>query len=614
MSPLADDKVVRWVAWLFALAAVPYVVPVLGDEWRAEYGGAIELPFLALLIVSVRLRLRGVTKPTERRFWNLLTFGFACWAGALLSDVVGHTLLGSGTAWDLLSNLLYLLDFGAIALALEVHPRVRSDGMSGHLRALHLIGSFLVIFGVLLYFLILPGLQGSAFWASSLALFVALDAYIVLRLTSLSRATPSVEWRSIYSWLLVGVTLWGLGDLVRVLVWEQILPEAVTRSVLDLIWPAALVAVVVATRVPREPTQSPPEVTQAGEHVGMGPLVVYAVLPPLLHMSLYRFGSPLAEMRPLRELLVLGFAAVLAAMTFAYQRLLHADNRRLSLEDESAKERLVRLAFHDELTGLPNREMFQDHLRLAIADAKRYRRRCAVLFSDLDHFKAINDSFGHEAGDQVLIATAERLRSTIRVLDTVARFGGDEFTTILYGIGGHLDAALVAEKMLTSLSEPLVIQGKKHVLTTSVGIAVFPDDGDDETALLKNADTAMYQAKLQAGNSYKLFTEAMNDAAEERFAIEKGLRSASLADNFMVYYQPIVTVATGEPLGYEALLRWNHPERGVVAPRNFIDVAEQVGLIVPIGKWVLETACAWAAQMDSTSDNPPSVSVNMSMR
>ena len=346
----------------------------------------------------------------------------------------------------------------------------------------------------------------------------------------------------------------------------------------------------------------------------MGQLVTYAVLPPLLHLSLYRFGAPSADVRSARELLVLWLVAGLAAMTVAYQRLLQAENRRLTREEELAKEKLAHLAFHDELTGLPNREMFQDRLRLAIADAKRYRRRCAVLFSDLDRFKVINDSLGHEAGDEVLISIAERLRSSVRVLDTVARFGGDEFTIILYGIGGPLDAARATEKMLAALSEPLVVQGKKHVLTTSGGIAVFPDDGEDEAALLKHADTAMYQAKLQDGNSYRLFTEAMNDAAEERLAVEQGLRTASLDDNFLVFYQPVVGIATGEPVAYEALLRWNHPGRGVVAPLSFIDVAEQTGLIVPIGKWVLETACAWVAQMDSVFALRPSISVNMSMR
>jgi diguanylate cyclase (GGDEF)-like protein len=276
------------------------------------------------------------------------------------------------------------------------------------------------------------------------------------------------------------------------------------------------------------------------------------------------------------------------------------------------------LAFHDDLTGLPNRNMFHDRLRIAIADAKRYERKCAVLFCDLDQFKVINDSLGHEAGDQALVAISDRLRSSVRQLDTVARFGGDEFTIIVHGIREALDAAPLAEKLLASISEPLVVGGKSHVITASVGIAVFPDDGEDEETLLKHADTAMYQAKLHGRGTYRLFTEAMNEAADERLAIEQGLRTGLMDDQFAVFYQPIVEVATGQAVAYEALLRWNHPERGFIQPVSFIDVAEQTGLIVPIGRWVLETACTWAAQMDSNAadptGDPPSIAVNLSLR
>jgi len=590
-------------------------VPLPSDEWQEVYGlYVINLPFLTLLLVSIRLRLRGVTDPTERRFWNLLTFTFACWLGALLGNIAS-TVIGSRAIMEILNNVPYLLAYGAFAMALEAPPYLSSAPLNRRLRALDRIGSMLVMFGLLMYFLILPGLVPTeAFWGSSLALFFVLDAYIILRLANLRRATPDEEWRSIYSWLLVGATMWGIGDLGLMLMWREVLTDPGYGSLFDLLWPVAFAAVVVATRVPEPPPKALPAVTPAlGQH-RMGRLVVYAVLPPILHLSLYRFASPSAEVGPARELLVLGFAAVLAALTLAYQRLLGAENRRLVREEEKARENLAHLAFHDELTGLPNREMFQDHLRLAIADAKRYRRKCAVLFSDLDRFKVINDSLGHEAGDQVLISTAERFQSTVRVLDTVARFGGDEFTIILHGISGPLDAARAAEKMLSAISEPLVVEGKKHVLTTSLGIAVFPEDGEDEATLLKNADTAMYQAKVQGRNGYRMFTEAMNAAAEERLSIEQGLRVAHLEEKFVVVYQPIVGMETAEPVGYEALLRWNHPDRGLVSPGSFIDVAEHTGLIVPIGKWVLETACSWAVQLDSTSAHPPSIAVNMSAR
>jgi diguanylate cyclase (GGDEF)-like protein len=600
---------------LCALAAVPFVVPLLSDEWRIAYGQSfIYFPFLAVLLVSIRVRVRTVTDPTERRFWNLLTFGFACWLGALLGNMAA-TVIDSRAISEILNNVPYLLFYGAIALAIEVPPYLPSSLPRGRLRVLDRIGAMVLLFGMLMYFLVLPGLvRAEAFWGSSLALFFVLDVYIILRLANLRRATPDAEWRAVYSWLLVGAALWGIGDLGLMLMWDEVLTDPGYGTLFDLLWPVALGAVTVATRVPEPPPRALPAVAPVRGQFRMGQLVVYAVVPPILHLAFYRFASPSAEVGPARELLVLGFAMVLAAMTLAYQRLLQAENRQLVREEESARENLAHLAFHDELTGLPNREMFQDHLRLAIADAMRYRRRCAVLFCDLDHFKAINDSLGHEAGDQVLISSAERLRSTVRVLDTVARFGGDEFTIILHGISGPLDAARLAENMLEALSEPLLVQGKKHVVTSSVGIAVFPEDGGDEAALLKHADIAMYQAKVQGGNNYRMFTEAMNAAAEERLAIEQGLRIAHLEEKFVVVYQAIVGIDTAETVGYEALLRWNHPDRGLIAPGSFLDVAEQTGLIVPIGKWVLETACRWAVKLDPTSTRPPSIAVNMSAR
>ena len=617
-SSLARDQVVRGIVVLCVLAAVPIVIPILSDEWRAVYGRHIvDLPFLAALLVAIRFRLRGVREETERRFWNLLTFGFACWLGVQLVNIVYRDLIDSQTIRQIVNNVPYLLFFGATAAALEIQPHVRSDRLTRRLRGLDRVGSFVFLFGLLLYFLVLPGIlsrNSLAFWPSSLALFVALDTYIVLRLSNLRQSAADGEWRTIYSWLLVAAIVWGIGDAGMLLMFEGILTDPGWGSPFDLIWPLAFSAVVAATR----PGDHQPERRQLAkpmrQPLGMGPLVVYAVAPPLFHVAVYRFGSPDLAVRPSRDLLVIGFATVLAALAFGYHRLLRIENRRLGAEEAKAKEKFVHQAFHDELTGLPNRNMFRDHLRLAIADSRRYERKCAVLFCDLDPFKVINDSLGHEAGDQALVSTSQRLESTVRELDTVARFGGDEFTIILHGIREALDAAWLAEKLLAAVSEPLLVKGKKHVLTTSLGIAVFPDDGGDEETLLKNADTAMYQAKLQGGNAYRLFTKTMNEAAEERLAIEQGLRAGLMDDHFVVVYQPIIELATGQPMGYEALLRWNHPERGCMAPGSFLDVAEQTGLIVPIGRRVLETACAWAVQMDSTAINAPSIAVNVSSR
>jgi len=610
---LAQDKYVRGIAILCALAAVPLIAPILGDQWRSVYGSRIvDLPFLVAAFLAIRYRLRAVTEARERRFWNLLGFGSAFWLGALLISMVDDDL--PRATQSIAENAPYLLFYGAVAAALEFHPHV-SSGPVTRLRALERIGSLIFLFGLLLYFLVLPGLlRRDAFGASSFALFVALDVYFILRLAGLRQSAVHAEWRSIYSWLLIGAAGWCLSDLGLLLMYEGILPDPGWGTLFDLIAPLAFCAVVVATRVSGSQTEARVVTTPVRVRLGMSPLVAYAVSPLLLHVSLYRFGMPDPDVRPARELLVLAFATMLAALTFAYDRLLRVENRRLVAEEASATEKLAHQAFHDGLTGLPNRNLFLDRLQQGIADAKRYKRQCAVLFCDIDQFKVINDSLGHEAGDQALVFFAERLKSAVRELDTVARFGGDEFAIILRGIHGALDAARLAEKILPALAEPLVVQGKSHVLTTSIGIAVFPDDGEDGTTLLKHSDTAMYQAKLEGGSGYKLFTKGMNDAAEERRSIEQGLRTARSDDDFIVYYQPIVDIATGQPVGYEALLRWNHPERGILEPASFLKVAEETGLIVPIGTWVLEKACACAAQMESSSPRPPSIAVNMSLR
>jgi diguanylate cyclase (GGDEF)-like protein len=346
----------------------------------------------------------------------------------------------------------------------------------------------------------------------------------------------------------------------------------------------------------------------------MGPLVLYASAPLLMHTLLYRFGVPDPEFGALREGVALIATVILTGMTLVYHRLVQQENRRLAAEELMAREQLAHRAFHDELTGLPNRNLFMDRLRMAIAEAVRTEQSCAVLFCDLDQFKVINDSLGHEAGDETLIYTARRLCSTVRERDTVARLGGDEFAVVLTGIGNPQDAAHLAKKMLEALGEPLCLAGKHHSLTASIGIAVYPDDGITAKALLKHADTAMYQSKIHGRNTFRLFTEAMNVAAEERLSIEQGLRAGLIAEQFSVFYQPIVSLDTGRAAGYEALVRWYDPQRGYITPASFIDVAEQTGLIVPIGQWVLETACAWAAEHPVIKGWPPTMSVNISAR
>lgn len=290
-------------------------------------------------------------------------------------------------------------------------------------------------------------------------------------------------------------------------------------------------------------------------------------------------------------------------------------NRRLEAEiydRKQAEERAQHLADHDALTGLPNRRLLEDRLSQAIARADRTQKPTAVMFVDLDHFKAINDTLGHAVGDLVLKEVAERLVRQLRVGDTVCRLGGDEFVVVLPEITRASDAAGVAQKILETVAQPYRIDDRELQLAASIGISVFPDDGADAETLIRNADAAMYHAKETGRGGYQFFTEQMNQAAARRIAIETELRRALQENALRLHYQPVVDAATGAVVGYEALLRWQHPTRGLVPPGEFLQIAEDTGLILRIGEWVLREACRWIAFVGPERALP--VSVNLSPR
>lgn len=283
-------------------------------------------------------------------------------------------------------------------------------------------------------------------------------------------------------------------------------------------------------------------------------------------------------------------------------------------ERKKSEEQIQHMAYFDALTGLPNRSLMLDRLNRAIARSTRDQSTLAILFLDLDRFKAVNDTLGHSTGDMLLIEVSQRLRSFVRTSDTLARLGGDEFVVIVSDLDKEVNAAHIAQKLIDSLAAPFRISGHELHITTSIGVAIFPEDGVTAEVLIKNADMAMYAAKESGRNNYNYYSAEMNQKAHERLTMEESIRGALVRSEFFLEYQPIMDPVSGTISAAEALVRWNHPERGRVAPDMFIALAEDTGLIVPLGEWVLRSACSMITKLRDSGLPPIRIAVNVSSR
>ena len=323
-------------------------------------------------------------------------------------------------------------------------------------------------------------------------------------------------------------------------------------------------------------------------------------LTPLEH----RFSREIGDAsRELHLLLAVGISLV-AVTTVFWATLLSRNMLR----------QLTHLAQYDPLTRLPNRNLFEQTLRHAVLRARRDRRMVALLFLDLDGFKQINDSLGHTAGDEVLVEIGQRLQNSLREGDTVARLGGDEFVVIVEGLANREAVRVVGRAVLAVCAPPVKLRHRELFVTASMGVALFPSDGEEVGTLLMHADTAMYRAKSEAHNQLRFYASEMSDAVNERFGLEGQLRRALENGEFEVYYQPTVELRNGNVVSMEALLRWHHPEWGLTLPERFMDVAEQTGLIVRIGAFVMQQACAQARLWNHAARAPVAVAVNLSAR
>lgn len=335
-------------------------------------------------------------------------------------------------------------------------------------------------------------------------------------------------------------------------------------------------------------------------------------------MEIYSDVTPLVRrMEASLWRILAGVLAVLALVLAAgawilrrYHRLLEAQEAERLAQDE----RIRHQAYHDALTGLPNRASFGEHLDEALRRAKRTHWHTALMFLDVDQFKRVNDSLGHEAGDRLLRVIAARIRSRVRDTDLLFRMGGDEFTVILEDVRGPEEAAMVAQRVIEATREPLQLAHHELAASVSIGIAMFPKDDAEGGRLVKSADTAMYRAKELGRNRYAFFAPEMNERVESQLLMESALRRALKNGEFRLHYQPRISAATGRAVGMEALLRWAHPQWGLVEPARFIPALEESGLVVPVGEWVLAEACRQAAAWREAGLEPLRVSVNLSSR
>ena len=618
---LGQDRVVRLGLVLGSLLTLPYFAPFVSLDLMESYCGAAEAALLILAIVAFQYRRGRIASRAERRFFDLGTVALTLWLlqRALVWLPIGPARPASIVAQDALLAGFYV----CLVVGVLLRPDLGDDSLRlGHERLLEVAGTLIFALGLLAYFSGIPFLYNSELLLTeipSMVLVLVLDGLLVLRLAWARQCTTQPRWRAIYGGFLLTAVLWLVTDGLEALMYGRVLTPIPSGTPLDFLWWLPSLTLLLTARVREhafdrpEHEKEPPEVQGAASPEAWGDaLVAYAAAFPLLHFLLYTTDLLDPATRPARETLALVVLVVLAGLAVAYQKLLLAENRRL----EAIRLRAVQAehrAYHDALTGLPNRYLLFDRLEIALARARRLGSGLAVLFLDIDRFKVVNDTLGHSVGDRLLRDVAERLSRYVRKGDTLARLGGDEFTVLLETVPHAEDAVKVARKLREVLKEPFLLDGRELYVTTSTGISVYPEDGADVESLLKSSDIAMYRAKQQGGDSFHLFQAEMNARAEERLNLESSLRKALALGQFALQYQPMVETATRRVVGCEALLRWRHPERGLLLPGEFIELAELTGVILEVGPWVLREACreatAWKA------DGPPlSVAVNLSAR
>jgi len=568
------------IAMLFSLLVLSNIVS--GGFYNPNFGWFYILPVASAMLVDVRAGWYWtvVSAVTVLSFWGLHQLGFQ-WPSRIPEDVEAYQSLAN--------RLSVVIAIGAL-VTLYAARQVRSEA------EVRDINAALVREGESLR--ALREVSDAANSATNVddAIGLCLEAITHLETWSIAHAYR------VDGSMLESTDTWRFDEEI----FDAAAQLAVKRTVLDTITPIADEAI--RTRQPQWTQEVQPELQ---ETFGVSTrLLAPVIVADGVHLLLDLYSHDDEELRP-----------------NALDVLAHAVNQLARvIERTQAEDRIRDLAYFDGLTGLPNRELFQGSLQTALEAARRYDRRVGLIFVDLDRFKTINDTLGHGVGDEFLRQVASRFSDVVRPNDTIgrgrpgyapaaiARLGGDEFTVVLSEVDDATTVASIARRLLRSLDHPFEINGHEIFADASLGIAIFPNDGEDADSLLRKADTAMYAAKKRGGGCYEFYSSAMNEASWRQLRIETALRNCLDREEVELYYQPLVDSRTHRVTGAEALLRWHHPELGPIPASEAVRTAEVTGLIVPIGNWVLETACRQLSEWQQKGLDHFRLSVNLSAR
>ena len=622
---LSRDRVALGVTALGLAFLVPSLLPGVPETLVGAFNDRLSDPLMiAVVLAVVAAGTSRVTAARERRFWSLLMAGLTSFLIVQVIDVFVPLAKASGALLQV-RNFFYVGLYAFFAMALDASPHLPDDAGPARrsLVRLETAGVLVLGAGLFAYFSVLPALLGKAppgaMGVLSLLLFVVFDVYLILRTVDALRATADPRWRATLDVLLWAPSSSGSSPTgPRPSGTRAPFRRRWAEGLLDAAWLPPFLAIAFAARLrgwvpPRRDDTASESRPVAREARLQGPLWFHAAALPVVHLLLDAAGAVDPVVEPYQRVCVLAVFAINAVLADVSRRRLEAGNAKL----EEAQGRAIeaeRRAHRDALTGLPNRYLLLEHIERTIAQARRTGSRTAIVFLDIDRFRVVNDSIGHSIGDALLLAVAERLVRAMRSSDMLGRLGGDEFVVVASDASEPGDARRVGRRLLDALSEPFRIEGTEFLVNPSIGVSLFPTDGNDADTLLRNADLAMYYARAAGGDRVEVFDPDRHGESKGLLGLEASLRKASIATDFVLHYQPIVELPSRAVVGFEALLRWRHPERGLLLPAEFLEVAETAGVLARLTPWILREACLEASRWPGSEDSTFSVSLNLSAR